>query len=1859
MCAGFLETSFNTAAIQHLAHKYYPTGPLKDAVRVHLCCFHATEMVVQYNEGYSKEEIFSSASIKYRLARLQLHLERNILSGKYSLNKMLEYNNSTMRNWFGETPRAFSEKVVEPEEEKQTPTVEEEEEKEDFQECPVAFGQGILSFAKELPIKLANWAGSCFTTALAGFLESLKKAFVQCFGGVFPQLERMFSWVKNIFSILGEWAISVNEKANQIFEGMEDCLYIGLALTSATCIVALLEKFLVATGMLHATCGAPMLFLTVAVAAIGVTTFVSSQVSFDVAALTTYVIQSCQLLLSRMFGTSDTKTPSAETQSDTQAIEKAEGQFSLATTLEGLASLTQGWTQKNVSEVGRSFAAITQIKNGVLSMKEIILYIFEKLGNLANNILGFDSQVMADLSLILGENLVDWLTECDAMITYMIQFKSENRLNFDRLSQLIEKGRAIRAGILLNAHRGSMQVLHTVVQALNKLLEIQNAATMAGSNATRRAPFMVFFTGKSGTGKTSVVQRLSSSWLQAEQMGSSEIYSRNGLDPFFSGYKRQAIVTYDDFGAIPGNVSNEAEIIHLVSRNAHAIVMASLEQKGMYFDSKLILASSNFIGANPESGVHDTEAYERRRHLVITVTLKEGVPYNPSIPHENQRYTLRESRAPYTPITTFETFEEMWSFVYNKYKAHDEEEAQFLASLPITESTEAKAMEALVALTTTIGNFAPKKVLDYGFKHFAGYHYLISDEDLVYFWEPQGDVRSVAIAELHLSPAEKNSLKEETLANALRYRNLTVTFAGLNPLAVHYTSQIVSKQWIGPNLQPTANCSDAYMKEQIQNLPKWQKAYLHILGKHLARDSATGWFTGLLGDVKKTLRASYMREYSSWPMPLKMAVGVTVAVIAGGGIFLTLKALWNAGTGSTFIAGAAAVFTSHSFEGQSVAPHRQASEYVFRNRKVHRRNWEGQGECYGDSYSWVADRCMGTLVWGNKTKVQVCLMPNRSFLGINHILSKIPTGSMVQFIGNSKETWISWNAAHLSIKEGTELAIYKSQSVPMITSSLVDRIVFDPEELPETFPAVMFTYKYNDLQQDYVPEIGNLQCKKVQKSFDLFYGEYSRKVASHLEYDRETIQGDCGALIIAEIKNKMCLVGSHVAGNGKKGLACFIPDDGVFHQHQGQGDFELEFQEWQVPTILGPGCAIVGVVDPKHRCLGAAKTSFIEVEESWKLQTPCDKLPSILTEKDPRLQGTENADYDPILTSMTKYAQEAGPFQGQVLANVADDIVETWYDVSQDFQFEEVSLDVAINGLEGVEYFDALVMGTSEGLPYRLDRGPGDKGKARYFEGEPGHLQISDETLLEHIEWFEKTSETRAPTIYCIESVKDERLPRRKVLLTPKSRTFSILPLSYNIVVRKKFLRFVKFLMERRDVLPCQVGVNPYSREWSSIAARLLEKGNRILCCDYSRFDGFLPKVVMELMAKMINRLCGGSERVQAQRLNLMLSACSRWAVGGKLLYQVENGIPSGFPMTVIINSIFNEILVRYAYSVCFKDNAPIRASFNQLVALVTYGDDNQISVSDAIAGQFNGEFLVQCMADLNIKITDGVDKTKEGIAFRELEHCDFLKRSFYQGRDGIWRAPMDEGSLWPQLHYVKAKKIELSAAYLANLNSVLKELYLVDMKEGTTKCKDLRSKALYCLRWIKPENVLTLRQIEAFHEHQLGQKCNFLDTERMMEDIDLIQPLVSEGMPEEQMELCKNLSVVAQHRFKGNYEDYFVVSLGINRKFKSPSDGLVINYAYGVGRGGLPTAQFLEENVFRKGCEIRKKNWKVAMENGKHILVISQNSLVVGYVFSILYLVKTGRLGVHASNVVLGRAISVCKSLNYLTKDFKYAFIQ
>ncbi|AIG59682.1 RNA-dependent RNA polymerase, partial [Broad bean stain virus] len=83
--------------------------------------------------------------------------------------------------------------------------------------------------------------------------------------------------------------------------------------------------------------------------------------------------------------------------------------------------------------------------------------------------------------------------------------------------------------------------------------------------------------------------------------------------------------------------------------------------------------------------------------------------------------------------------------------------------------------------------------------------------------------------------------------------------------------------------------------------------------------------------------------------------------------------------------------------------------------------------------------------------------------------------------------------------------------------------------------------------------------------------------------------------------------------------------------------------------------------------------------------------------------------------------------------------------------------------------------------------------------------------------------------------------------------------------------------------------------------------------------DGLLSKQVMEMMADMINKLCGGTIEECKTRKNLLMACCSRLAICKDTVWRVECGIPSGFPLTVICNSLFNEILVRYHFKLLLR----------------------------------------------------------------------------------------------------------------------------------------------------------------------------------------------------------------------------------------------------------------------------------------------------------------------------------------------------
>ncbi|MFG1564637.1 hypothetical protein ACDT13_13515, partial [Staphylococcus aureus] len=158
------------------------------------------------------------------------------------------------------------------------------------------------------------------------------------------------------------------------------------------------------------------------------------------------------------------------------------------------------------------------------------------------------------------------------------------------------------------------------------------------------------------------------------------------------------------------------------------------------------------------------------------------------------------------------------------------------------------------------------------------------------------------------------------------------------------------------------------------------------------------------------------------------------------------------------------------------------------------------------------------------------------------------------------------------------------------------------------------------------------------------------------------------------------------------------------------------------------------------------------------------------------------------------------------------------------------------------------------------------KGKLRYLELNGEQMSLIPGTSVElHYQALKRVCRESDPQIIGLEKPKDERVVARKVFDKPKTRLFTVLPMSYNLLVRQKFIRFVRFYMKQRDRLVGQVGINPYGRQWHQMAERLLEKGNSVLCCDYSLFDGILPASIMEKMAECLNNFMGGTEMEKAE----------------------------------------------------------------------------------------------------------------------------------------------------------------------------------------------------------------------------------------------------------------------------------------------------------------------------------------------------------------------------------------------------------
>jgi len=291
-----------------------------------------------------------------------------------------------------------------------------------------------------------------------------------------------------------------------------------------------------------------------------------------------------------------------------------------------------------------------------------------------------------------------------------------------------------------------------------------------------------------------------------------------------------------------------------------------------------------------------------------------------------------------------------------------------------------------------------------------------------------------------------------------------------------------------------------------------------------------------------------------------------------------------------------------------------------------------------------------------------------------------------------------------------------------------------------------------------------------------------------------------------------------------------------------------------------------------------------------------------------------------------------------------------------------------------------------------------------------------------------------------IATLKDEKRPLEKVD-AGKTRVFEACPQHLVIAIRQYFLDFTAHVMRNRIDNGIAVGINPFSLEWTKLAHRLQTNGDYMIAGDFSNFDGSLLLQILVKIMEKINDWYGDDADAQLTRAALWEHICNAdILVRGEVIRKTHSQ-PSGNPLTVIINSIFNGIVMRIAYMLLKKEQGmPAVCDYRKYVTEIIYGDDDIKSVKREITSWFNQLTLTDALASFGLTYTD---EGKTGIIpkFKPLVDVAFLKRKFVIQDDGTFLAPMDLENALEITNWIRGKALRTST--LENCEQAIAELAL------------------------------------------------------------------------------------------------------------------------------------------------------------------------------------------------------------------------
>lgn len=1168
----------------------------------------------------------------------------------------------------------------------------------------------------------------------------------------------------------------------------------------------------------------------------------------------------------------------------------------------------------------------------------------------------------------------------------------------------------------------------------------------------RPEPFVIYLYGTSGVGKTTLANFLTSYLLGKADVTSDDVYHRVPSNAYWDGYKQQPIVVYDEFGSDKAEEIDYKEMMGLVSTALYAPPMAGLVdtglgKKGDNFTSKYIIICSNVQYPEPTS-LADSTALWRRRHLCIEV---KGTP------------------------------EKMETNTYINFH-------------PISSSRTTNICKNGV----WFGNASGKG---------GDFKYLLESLERAYqAHQKNDDSRDIALKKL-FNKYQRDLIQVTPQGNS-SYYSADDDSDSVKPVWTTKEAEAMFETFRTPNaiIQAEKHYRDVKLKSKFK-----MKDFLSTLN----------CTTTFLTDTLKKVKDSVMKLLGNTTLKRLAYIGVISAsvvtsIAAVTGLIAMLTKL--NGVVKTFFTP-----TTSEMSGSTPGitnPKNSLSARTFTKVTPHSSERI-------DSIVGAVSLCKLTNLTRG-TSVNAIPIGGTRFLTVKHFMDLSGKDDELEFCLLKKGGSVTVSVVPISACKLHHLD-YNSREVSMIdkmslvTKAELDRIKPDNDLILITLSKFAVPPQKNItnyfITEDELTKVsnGNLailtydgyarHTKSGEYDFkrNLYHGDddlgyyYTPEAFSYAIF---TSKGDCGSpLVLLNNSAVRIYAGMHFASTGmesvSRGLGIIVTQEmlSTFSRGMVQPPEELIHVNSECLALR-----LEGNFTPMGQILKAphaqTKTKIIP-SVLFEAFGPHRSEPAILHSHDSRLQGKQ---FDPLKKGVEKY--------GKVVKNLPDyyfeeveeclkvEILKARKTIKPTETRRILTLEEAINGVDGFPYMQSLKMGTSPGYPWNI----GGKKKKSYVDIDEEEDYVPREELTAAVE--KRISQARLGKrveSYSIDTLKDERRILEKIYDEPKTRAFTNMPVDFTICGRMYTLPFISFMFQIREDCFSAVGMNPYSNEWHDMIQRMQEVGSFGFDVDVKNFDGTVHPRCVEMLLRIINWFYHDfqdeeqdteDDMVREVLFNEVIHTVS---IIGSQTYMKHVGNPSGVWITALMNSFVNAMYFRICYLILAEQHMPMYRDlsyFRRFTRDKYFGDDGILSVSTVINAWFNPANLFPCMKDsLGVTITNG-DKS-DNPSKENILDVTFLKNTIAV-KNGAYVPNLDMNTLTEMLYWVrKSTHCTTDEILQQTIDSCLHFLYFYEESVYNEFTKVIRNAST------KVSKVFDLKNYSYLHNAYSANNC-FYDLEEI-----------------------------------------------------------------------------------------------------------------------------------------------------------------